>query len=230
MTTRAIPDARELWEADALLCNLALTIGRPVDDDDRARLGQALLTRTSHDFAFGGADWGGPMDAYLPAALALFSDPDRLCAFGDLVEDGLPDATYWRLLRDAWSGTHETLSFMRVLWRTYFGAGRPCREHLMAPGERDALAALEEQVTIHRGYSSVDPSEWRGPSWTLDESIAHRFACLRVDGGHPGLPHVATVTVPRDHIVAFLNHRYEQEAIVLDPGDNVRLAPADPTL
>ena len=81
---------------------------------------------------------------------------------------------------------------------------------MMDVGERKALAALPDVVTIYRG---CDRASTDGLCWTLDKSIAERF--LQFDRYRRADPVIVTATVHRADITAIKLGRNEQEVIVM---------------
>jgi len=78
--------------------------------------------------------------------------------------------------------------------------------------ERAALAGLDEQLTVYRGFRR--PGKHLAPSWTLDRARAEWFARRPLDRNKG---YVATTTVAKSSVMAYFTGRGEQE-IVLEPG------------
>jgi len=81
--------------------------------------------------------------------------------------------------------------------------------------ERATLASLDEAITVYRGYTH--PGDHVAPSWSLSRSKADWFA-IRLLGYRPGASsgYLATATVSRDLVIAYIGGRGERE-IVIDP-------------
>jgi hypothetical protein len=114
----------------------------------------------------------------------------------------MTDRQYWRLLATLWVYTDTPHPYLPV-WRRLFRAPRPGRErHLMYPNERALLRGLPARVELHRGFEKVGGEA--GIAWTRDIEMAHAFAERWV--GYTPEPDdglfVATVTVPRERVVA----------------------------
>jgi hypothetical protein len=147
--------------------------------------------------------------------LELHGGHERLPAFVEFLAEwghgSVPDADYWRLLAFTWQH-HDFVYHSLAVWRMLFRSPRPGREHLMTSSERERLAALPERVTAHRGFS--DRRGRAGIAWTLDregaELFARRFESLQ------GGAYVATVTVPRERVLAYFGERNESEILLPD--------------
>lgn len=137
----------------------------------------------------------------------------------------LDGPAFWELLGDAWSDT-EHPALQGRLWRNLWASTLPGREHVMSPEERAALAAMLDPLAIFRGVGHR--ARAKGLSWTLDrfkaEWFAYRFA---LDGR---APYLATGTIARADVLAYLTGRGEAEIVTLSErvqGMNVeRLPPA----
>lgn len=94
-----------------------------------------------------------------------------------------------------------------------------CRQ-VIHPEERETFDALPETLTVYRGFQRVEDvedgegGEEYGWSWSLSKEQAEWFA-RRWPGG---IPTVATLTVPKNAVLAYFNDRNEEE-IVLLPDD-----------
>ncbi len=150
------------------------------------------------------------------AYLLTFDSSEALDAFL-VIEDDLEPPDYWRLLGDAWTAA-EAVAENEETWRRLFSSDRPNREMLMTEAERPFLAALPEEVTIHRGHSHEGGA--RGLAWTLDRdsavAFAHQFATSTDLGHPPGEPRVATATIPSSSILALFQARREGDVVILD--------------
>jgi hypothetical protein len=131
------------------------------------------------------------------------------------------DQQRWTMLREVWEDTEGAghyLQFWQALWN-----GPRC-EHAMTDDERAALAATPDQITIYRGVSD----HWGhgckrhcgGLSWTFDRDKALWFA--KRFTAAPTVGWLATVTLPKSMVRAYLTGREEAEVIVL-PRDLPRL-------
>jgi hypothetical protein len=144
----------------------------------------------------------------------LHERPYRLPAF--LVLDGrLSDRDYWELLGSIWLDT-ENLYEDRATWLQALTATRSGRARwLMDEEERATLASLGSEITIYRGYSH--PGGHLAPSWSLSRSKAEWFA-TRMVGFRPDADYgyLATATVSRNDVLAYIGGRGERE-IIVDP-------------
>jgi hypothetical protein len=163
-------------------------------------------------------DW----DAYLSEC----DRPDRFDRFLEAARDRrLPDADYWRLLREVWTDTEQP-SRLRAEWESLFMGEHP--EDPDAPlrrsGRRKALSActaeeraryegLPEVVEVYRGFGH-DGGEHDGISWTLDREKAGWFARRF----YPERPRVAVARVEKRLIDAVVLERGEQEVVITSLG------------
>lgn len=140
-------------------------------------------------------------------AFIMFHErPYRWDALQELDDDlGLDNATFWELFGEVWIDSEN-------IWQHFdwiadqLRDDRPGKENIMDAAERKAFAALPDMVTLYRGHQVRNR---HGLSWTLDYSkaewFAKRFQSKRWQ--------VDTRSVPKDHLVALLLGRGEQEII-----------------
>lgn len=144
------------------------------------------------------------------AALCCFEKEFLLDGFCELAEE-FSDTDYWEMLAHVW--THqEELWPNRELFLTLFSSPRSQREMLMRPEERNALTALPNQLTIHRGYAGTRKMCL---SWTTDRAKAQWFAD-RFAKSLGDKTTVATGTVKKSDVLAYFIRRNESEVLV-DP-------------
>jgi hypothetical protein len=97
-------------------------------------------------------------------------------------------------------------------------------DEFMTPGERSRLSELPDEVRLFRGHVPV--LEHR-PSWTINPIVALDWALLRIDKlskfeiENPAepvvqfcLPMVTIGTALKEHIVAFVDRRGEDEILI----------------
>jgi hypothetical protein len=159
------------------------------------------------------------------AYLLTFDSSEAFGAFLVIENDeGLDDASYWRILGDAWTAS-DAIAANEAEWRRLFSSDRPGRENLTREPDRAVLADLPEEVTVYRGHSH-DGGE-RGLAWTLSRESAEIFArqfATSTDMGHPpGDPRVATAVVPREAIIAMHQHRRPGDVVILDLPDEIQV-------
>ncbi len=131
-----------------------------------------------------------------------------------LLERGadLSDEDYWSAVADTWHYS-DPQPLTAEQWRRLWLADRPGRGLVMTAGEREALVALPERVTVHRGvnfWNDAGGISWM--SWTRDRDTAHRVA-LRVPG-YEDRGWVISGTVLRHRILALFHGRREWEIVV----------------
>lgn len=90
------------------------------------------------------------------------------------------NAQYWNLLRTAYDNQKHTVCH-RKTFETLFADGRPSREQLMTPEERNALARLPDVFTVYRGFGDEEYAD--GIAWTLHRPTALWYA--HRDSGYP---------------------------------------------
>jgi hypothetical protein len=166
--------------------------------------------------ALDSGDWEGYIDSH--------ESHERLPAFIQLLADRgnhVTDREYWRLLAAVWTG-HDVVYRDLPTWRWLFRSNRGERHHLMTEPERARYAELPDRVTVHRGSGQL--AGRHGIAWTLDHERAVFFARdfprsprLRWLGiANPTGAYLATVTVRRERIIAWLDHRGEDELLIPD--------------
>lgn len=124
---------------------------------------------------------------------------------------------YWDLLGQVWSDTENSWQ-NRSEWREAFAADPKGREMMSdedvrcvfdLPPEKGGLLPM---TRIYRGYCFDDALE--GYSWTLDKARARWFANRLRQDDHPS-PKIASGFVAREHVIAYITGRDEQEIVVL---------------
>ena len=162
---------------------------------------QALLADISPDFQ------GSTVEErqIVSRIIGLAETPEALREF-TRCRHKLGDYIYWFLLGTLWVSYtgHSDLN----LWKRLFSSERPLREtSLMKPTELRFLQQLPEEFSILRAHR---PGEEDWIAYTLQDSIAARFACER------GVPEVKEYRVRREDVLALFLRRGEFEVLVLD--------------
>jgi hypothetical protein len=146
----------------------------------------------------------------------LYERPYRLNAFLD-VSWHLDGPRYWDLLGSVWSDTENSWQ-NREAWREAFTADAEGREMMSdedvrcvfdLPPEKGGLLPM---TRIYRGYRFGDALQ--GFSWTLDKARARWFAERLRQDDHPS-PKIASGYVAREHVIAYITGRDEQEIVTL---------------
>lgn len=146
----------------------------------------------------------------------LHERPHRIDAFLN-ISWRLDGARYWELLGDVWSDTENAWQ-NRHEWREAFTADPKGREMMSdedvrcvfdLPPEKGGLLPM---TRIYRGYRFDD--SLHGFSWTLDRARAKWFAHRLRQDDHPS-PKVASGFVAREHVIAYMTGRDEQEIVTL---------------
>jgi hypothetical protein len=119
---------------------------------------------------------------------------------------GLAKADALALLGEHWS-TCDNIGAHTDMLQTFLPDG-PAPE-MMTEGERAALDALPESVTVYRGADRGVNEQ--GLCWSLDRAVAARFPFLNRYRAQD--PVLVTANVPRDRIVAVKLDREEAEVI-----------------
>lgn len=146
----------------------------------------------------------------------LYERPYRLDAFLDISRH-LNGPDYWELLGRVWVDTENAWQNIDE-WREALTADPTGREMMsdedvrcvfdLAP-ERGGLAPM---TRIYRGYRFDDALD--GFSWTIDKARAKWFARRLRQSDHPS-PKVASGFVAREHVIAYITSRDEQEIVTL---------------
>jgi hypothetical protein len=97
-------------------------------------------------------------------------------------------------------------------WKRLWASGRPGRDVVMDEDEREALAAMPDEITVYRG--TTNKKGIRGLSWTLDRDQAVWFArrYTQIKNGNGVL---TTGTVQKKDVMAYFTGRNEQEIVAL---------------
>ena len=146
----------------------------------------------------------------------LHERPYRIDAFLD-ISWRLDGPRYWDLLGQVWSDTENSWQNMGE-WREAFTADREGREMMSdedvrcvfdLPPEKGGLLPM---TRIYRGYRFDDALQ--GYSWTLDKARARWFANRLRQDDHPS-PKIVSGFVAREHVIAYITGRDEQEIVTL---------------
>jgi hypothetical protein len=140
----------------------------------------------------------------------VHSERHRLRVWSDLAPE-LNDEQYASLLAHTWcESNHVYLAEPDVLARLL--ARPPATEYLMNPDEREAFAALPEEIPVFRGYGADRPGRRLGMSWSSDNGEAMRMAY----DYHGDDPCVVTGRCHKADVLAYFLRRKEFE-ILIDP-------------
>lgn len=150
------------------------------------------------------------------ACVWIHERPYRLDAFLD-ISWRLDGPRYWELLGDVWSDTENSWQ-NRSEWREAFTADPEGREMMSDEGVRCVFdlppekGGLLPMTRVYRGYRFDDALQ--GFSWTLDKARARWFANRLRQDDHPS-PKIASGFVAREHVIAYMTGRDEQEIVAL---------------
>lgn len=121
----------------------------------------------------------------------------------------------------------EALIFAWVYMINHLRQAFPERQEVVQLFEVAGLAAppdLPELVRIWRGGCATSIDQLAAlPSWTLDRGLACFYVTSHQARGTPGSPMLLSATVPRDAIVAWLDHNLEREVLLRAPPERVTL-------
>ena len=127
--------------------------------------------------------------------------PDGFVKYAHLMDD----VSYWETAGAMWVDT-ENHHQWRNLTSFIYEAPRPRREFLMNEDEREALAALPDDLIVYRGYQSHGAKCW---DWSLDINVARFFANrFNCEGT------IATGHVKKANVIAYFTNRGEDEIFV----------------
>ena len=114
---------------------------------------------------------------------------------------------FWEMARFVWMDSENIWQF-QIYWENVFV--RPNSHLMMTEGEKVALAAMTEMITIYRGYQPRKNKY--GLSYTLHEPFA-----LRMATGYGKKGKVWTRQVKKADVVAYLNERGDEQEIIIKP-------------
>jgi hypothetical protein len=149
--------------------------------------------------------------------LIMCSSIDRMQKFFEFENEFESDIEYWTQLAKCYSVSDNNFKHINEV-RQAFSSKRLNREYLMSPKERDILNSLPDIVTIFRGMSEEeDKSGSLGISWTLNKSVAEKFANEFIHNydTNENKHLVKELQVPKSSIIAYFGERQEEEIIYL---------------
>ena len=162
------------------------------------------------------------LELYEAGKLLMFvffhSRPFRMDILAELVGAGVFDDAqeeYWKIARLVWEDSEQPEDDAR--WRILLYPHFDGQEHMTAPGDREALAAMPDEMTLYRGVQAANKvdaiSACRdGWSWSLSEKTASWFARRLLPTGMS--PYVVKASVKKADVIAYLRGREEEEMIV----------------
>jgi hypothetical protein len=136
----------------------------------------------------------------------FYERPYRLRVFME-IEEMLSDEAYWELAGSIWIDSENIWQELDS-WEQVFNNDRSGKEFFMSDEDRDALAALDDTITVYRG--AIKNRNEEGLSWSLDYDVARRFADRY---SHIGQPLVLVGQVKKTDVIAYLNGRNEKEIV-----------------
>lgn len=151
----------------------------------------------------------------------LHERPYRLSALEKVIDFGIPDREYWRLVSWVFSDSENIHQNIHA-WIDLWGADVPFRETVMDSHEQAVFTSLPDEVTVFRGTNHPDGAF--GLSWTLSKAKARWFARRYAEAGRPCV--VLEGSAQKSTIWAYLNGRGEQE-VVIDPR-RVKITKSEP--
>jgi hypothetical protein len=137
----------------------------------------------------------------------MHEKPYRLQAFSD-IDCNLHGAEFWELLHEVWTNSENCWQNKKE-WASYFTGGRA--DLFMTDEDRAAFAAMPDDLTIYRGIN--DKGDPCGFSWTLDISVAEKFARAWRRNGEGG--RLLHRVVKKSDVFAYTDRRNEKEIIYL---------------
>lgn len=143
--------------------------------------------------------------------LLLFERPYRLEAF-ESIKHNLSDEEYWEVLSEIWTDS-ENIWQNDTEWRNCLESEREGRsKYFMDEDEQKVFKALPAEVEVYRGYAHDGASE--GLSWSLNKERAEWFA-KRLVHRPEEKPRLVSGKVKKQHVLAYLNGRQEEEIVVM---------------
>ena len=126
-------------------------------------------------------------------------------------------AEYWKLVHQVWVDSENCWEYHDE-WHDMLTADATGREFMSDEDVRSVFTLPPErggllpETKIYRGFSWDEALD--GYSWTLDRARAKWFAD-RSAWRKGDVPKVATATVKREHVIAYITSRGEQELVLL---------------
>jgi hypothetical protein len=126
---------------------------------------------------------------------------------------------YWTLAGDVWTDSENCWQYQEEWYEMLtvdpigreFMSSEDVRSVFTLPPEKGGLLP---ETQIYRGFCHEDALD--GYSWTLDRARAKWFANRAVwRSGEKETPMVASATVAREHVIAYITSRDEQEIVLL---------------
>jgi hypothetical protein len=138
----------------------------------------------------------------------LHERPYRCDAF-IRIKSRLTDEQYWDLLSDIWIDS-ENIRQNQRRWVNLLRAKRPGREHMMNEADREALAAMDDQITVFQGHTDERDDGW---SWTTERRTAEWFArrFAQLENANPVL---SLGVCSKADVTAYLTRRNEDEILI----------------
>lgn len=133
------------------------------------------------------------------------------------VAEFVDGAEYWRLVHQVWVDSENCWEYQDE-WYDMLTADATGREFMSDEDVRCVFTLPPEkggllpETKIYRGFSWDEALD--GFSWTLDRARAKWFA-NRSAWRKGDIPKVATATVKREHVIAYITSRDEQEIVLL---------------
>jgi hypothetical protein len=124
---------------------------------------------------------------------------------------------YWNLVRQVWVDSENCWEYHDE-WYDMLTADPAGREFMSDEDVRcvftlpPEVGGLLPETPIYRGFAHDDALD--GFSWTLDRARAKWFA-RRAAWRKGDVPRVATAKVKREHVIAYITSRDEQEIVLL---------------
>lgn len=128
--------------------------------------------------------------------------------------DKFDHKNYWINLKNAYIiQNYKKIPF--AVLKGLFSANRSHREYLMSKEDINYLKKLPKEVTIYRGGSITEcKTKKYGVSWTLNKTIANKFADVKRLRDKKEMIVIKTV-IKKTEIVAYISDRQEEEIIYL---------------
>lgn len=133
------------------------------------------------------------------------------------IADHLSGPEYWELVGNVWVDSENCYQYMDE-WHDLLTADPTGREFMSSEDVRCVFTLTPEQggllpeTKIYRGFSHDEALS--GFSWTLDRARAKWFAHRSV-WRRGNTAKVASATVAREHVIAYITSRDEQELVLL---------------
>jgi hypothetical protein len=149
--------------------------------------------------------------------ITVCASDDKIFYFYKYKDKLETNEVYTRLFREAYILSSNNFEYRDQI-RELFLSDRIIKEYLMTKDEIKRLTDLPNEITIYRGMSELEEENKEyGVSWTLDKSIAEKFAksYLHNYDTRSQKHFVKSLEIKKSNVLAYFNDRNEEEVIYI---------------